>query len=353
MSDRTAKRMRTPSLPDGSRVARPERVPARLSGASRVAGGGRPVLRDHDEPMLAELVEAGWQDQRRASAERIRGGLAGTQLIGGERPLPGEKRPADREQWQRVLRENRKRRAGPRRNQVVGLAEVSVVAEDLRAFRNDLDVAEIPRTRESRSSIGLLAHRVDGEDQLTALGGPGRARDPARHRPIRGRGCGRHDPSVDQREGRQRVEQVEARDRGRLGDPREIGSGDWPLAGVRRSATAASAEAGGRWTGRSARRRSAGFAQRARSAPAWSGAGGIGKGRGNASWSGLSVFPGEWFGVAAGFRIGPEPAVTVLGRSRKQDRQPDSAKLSITTQLIHDLRRGSRPVDNSPDILAL
>jgi hypothetical protein len=54
-------------------------------------------------------------------------------------------------------------------------------------------------------------------------------------------------------------------------------------------------------------------------------------------------------GVAAGFRIGPEPsAVTVLGRSQKQDRQRTSARLWITTRLIHDLRTGSRPVDNLP-----
>jgi hypothetical protein len=54
-------------------------------------------------------------------------------------------------------------------------------------------------------------------------------------------------------------------------------------------------------------------------------------------------------GVAAGFRIGPESsAVTVLGRSQKQDHQSGSAPMWMTTRLIHDLRIGSRPVDNSP-----
>jgi hypothetical protein len=54
-------------------------------------------------------------------------------------------------------------------------------------------------------------------------------------------------------------------------------------------------------------------------------------------------------GVAAGSRIGPEPsAVTVLGRSQKQELQSGSDRLWITSRLIHDLRSGSRPVDNSP-----
>jgi hypothetical protein len=54
-------------------------------------------------------------------------------------------------------------------------------------------------------------------------------------------------------------------------------------------------------------------------------------------------------GVAAGFRIGPESsAVTVLGRSEKQDRQSGSARMWKTTRLIHDLRNGARRVDNSP-----
>jgi hypothetical protein len=54
-------------------------------------------------------------------------------------------------------------------------------------------------------------------------------------------------------------------------------------------------------------------------------------------------------GVAAGSRIGPESsAVTVLGRSQKQDRQSGSGRMWITSRVIHDLRNGSRPVDNSP-----
>jgi hypothetical protein len=54
-------------------------------------------------------------------------------------------------------------------------------------------------------------------------------------------------------------------------------------------------------------------------------------------------------GVAAGSRIGPEPsAVTVLGRSQKQEHQSGSHRLWITRRLIHDLCTGSRPVDNLP-----
>jgi hypothetical protein len=54
-------------------------------------------------------------------------------------------------------------------------------------------------------------------------------------------------------------------------------------------------------------------------------------------------------GVAAGSRIGPESsAVTVLGRSQKQDLQSGSGRMWMTTRVIHDLRNGSRPVDNSP-----
>jgi hypothetical protein len=53
-------------------------------------------------------------------------------------------------------------------------------------------------------------------------------------------------------------------------------------------------------------------------------------------------------GVAAGFRIGPESsAVTVLGRSQKQDRQSGSGPLWMTRRVIHDLRNRSRRVDNS------
>jgi hypothetical protein len=53
-------------------------------------------------------------------------------------------------------------------------------------------------------------------------------------------------------------------------------------------------------------------------------------------------------GVAAGFRIGPESsAVTVLGRSQKQEHQRSSARMWMNPRLIHDLRGSSRPVDNS------
>ena len=275
----------------------------RRSGRSLVAGGGRPLLRDDDEPMLAELVVAGWQDSRRASAERGRGTLAGAQLVSGDRPLPGDERPADREQRQRVLRENGERRAGPRRNQVVGLAVVWVVAEDLRAFRNDLDVADPENGDEVAQQIGLLPHRVD--EQPLPLGA-GQGEHETRHAAARSEvdAAAGTLQSVDQREGRQRVEQVEARDRGRLGDPREIGAAigrqqerDEALGGIgeaRRQIDGTVREEALELDSRSAR-----------IGPGLVGSGGIGQGQAKCSFERPFGLPGEWSASRPAFASAP------------------------------------------------
>jgi hypothetical protein len=52
-------------------------------------------------------------------------------------------------------------------------------------------------------------------------------------------------------------------------------------------------------------------------------------------------------GVAAGSRIGPESsAVTVLGRSQKQEGERNRRSLWITTEVFHHSRDPGRPVDN-------
>ena len=116
-------------------------------------------------------------------------------------------------------------------------------------------------------------------------------------------------------------------------------SADVALGAHRRS------RAAGRPDGSARRRSSSMRAARARSAcrraSVW--------GKRNAPPSGLSVFPGM-VGVAAGFRIGPEPsAVTVLGRSQKQDRQPYQREAVDHNPTYPPIRAElRRPVDNSP-----
>ena len=184
-------------------------------GAARVAAGRRPALRDDDEPMLAELVEAGWQDLRRA------------------------RRRAQRRNARRHAA--RRRRSGPSRRRAcppiassgsaysartgsVAQARAATrswdsrwsgsLAEDLRAFRDDLDVADPEGGDEVAQHVGLLPHRVDEQPPLL---GARQGEHEARHAAARSEvdAAAAMLQAVDQRQGRQRVEQVEARDRGR------------------------------------------------------------------------------------------------------------------------------------------
>ena len=144
-----------------------------------------------------------------------------SQLVGGDRPLPCHERAADREQRQRVLHQHGQGRAGARRHQVVGLAVVGIVTEDLRALRDDLDVVDPEGRDEVAQDVGLLPHRVDEHPApLRTRQGEHEARHAAARSEVEAAATVLQ--AIDQRQGRQRVEQVEARDRCGLGDPREV-----------------------------------------------------------------------------------------------------------------------------------
>ena len=159
--------------------------------------------------------------------------------------------------------------------------------------------------------------------------------------------------SVDQREGRQRVEQVEARDRGRLGDPREIGAaigrqqeGDEALGGI--------GEAGRQIDGTVREEALELDARSARVGPGLVGRGGIGQGQAKCSFERPFGLPGEWSASRPAFASAPShPRLpySVARRSRTVNLTARSCgsqpNLSTICAELHDLWI------TRPDILAL
>ena len=125
--------------------------------------------------MIAELGEACRDDLRRSAAEGCRRPSARGQLGVGERSLPGDERPADAEEWQRVLREHGKGGDRPCRHEIVSLATGRVPAEVLGPGIAHTDVREPERRDEPAERLGLLADRVDEGP------GHGRAREGEDH----------------------------------------------------------------------------------------------------------------------------------------------------------------------------
>ncbi len=98
---------------------------------------------------------------------------------------------------------------------------LGIVTEDLRTLRDDLDVVDPEGRDEFAQDVGLLPH---GVDEHPAPLRAGQGEHEARHAAARSEVEAARTvlQAIDHRQGRQRVEQVEARDRCRLGDPGEI-----------------------------------------------------------------------------------------------------------------------------------
>ena len=175
----------------GSRAARAERTPARLAGAARVAMPASAVLRDHHEPMVAELVEArsaGPVARRRRALPRRSPARSSSAEIGPFQatsvPPTGSSGSAYSTSTGRVAQaraatrswDSRWSRSWPRTS-----ARSAITA-----------TLSVPRRRRSRAA-GRPSCRPS-RPASTSLGGRGRARCPGRHRPSQGRG-GRGAPS--------------------------------------------------------------------------------------------------------------------------------------------------------------
>ncbi len=216
MSDRTASRM-------GCRCY----LPIRGVGGWGPRGGagsapGGPLLAHHHEGMAAQRGGAGRPQLGSAAAQLAQRPGPAVKLVitGGQRSLPREQRPADREQRQRQLGQHRQGSAGARSDQVVPLAVGRRAAEQLGAICDDRDIRQAQLAGHPRQHLSLLAHRID-QDPVD-VGSRQRQRD-ARHAAARAQvDCRRHGCSVHQRQGRQRVEQVQAGDLVGVGDAGQV-----------------------------------------------------------------------------------------------------------------------------------
>ena len=230
--------------------------------------------------MVAELGEAGGANLGRIAAEQPRGVAPGVELDLGQRSLPGDQRAADRRERQGVLDQDRERGAGAGCDQVVGLAVRRVAPQDLRTFGHDLDVHQAQSLDERAHRVRLLADRVEQCPRHLGAGeGQDQAGDAASGAEIER--LPRPD-GIEDRQRRQRIEQVEMCDRPRLDDAGEV----QPPVGVeqeRHEPLGGIGEAGRQLQMARLERLIEGMARGAR----------IGLGQRNAPSSDLSVFPAD------------------------------------------------------------
>ena len=316
-----------------SALSRAGACPARRAGAGSAAGVGL-HLGDDDEPMVAQLVEAGWQDRsarrRRSAAAAARPACSSSAEIG---PFQATSAPPTESSGSAYSASTGRVAQARAVDEVVGLAVRGIVTEDLRALRDDLDVVEPEGRDEVAQDVGLLPHRVD---ERPAPLRAGQGEHEARHAATRSEveAARRVLQAIDQRQGRR---------------ARRAGGGARPLPGsmtrvrlsrrlaASRSATnrsTASAKPGGSWSGRRPRMRSS-----SRRAARASASRRIGLGQEKCSFERPFGLPGGWSASRPALASAPNhPRLPYSVARRSRTVNLTAPRLWITTRLIHDLR---------------